>query len=79
MARTTVDIDTPILNELKQLQKSEHRSLGQLVSQLLAEALNSRKQPKQTSSLNWVSQSMQARVDLADKEAVYAALDEDTL
>lgn len=78
MARTTVDIDTPILNELKKLQKKEHCSLGQLVSQLLAEALDFRKQPKQASSLNWVSQPMQARVDLADKEAVYAALDEST-
>lgn len=78
MARTTVDIDKPILNELKRLQKREHRSLGQLVSQLLAEALDSRKQPKTTSCLNWVSQPMEARVNLADKESIYAVLDEDT-
>ena len=78
MARTTLDIDTPILNQLKRLQKREHRSLGQLVSQLLAEALDSRKQPKNVSSLNWVSQPMQARVNLADKESVYAVLDKDT-
>ena len=78
MASTTVDIDTPILNQLKRLQKREHRSLGQLVSQLLAEALDSRKQPKNVSSLNWVSQPMQARVNLADKESVYAVLDKDT-
>ena len=78
MARTTVDIDTPILNQLKRLQKREHRSLGQLVSQLLAEALDSRKQPKNVSSLNWVSQPMQARVNLSDKESVYAVLDKDT-
>ncbi|GJL54701.1 MAG: putative antitoxin VapB48 [Nitrospirales bacterium] len=76
MARTTVDIDTLILNELKQLQKKEHCSLGQLVSLLLSEALNSRKQPKQASSFKWVSQPMHARVDLADKEAVYAVLDD---
>jgi len=78
MARTTVDIDTPILKELKRIQKREHRSLGQLVSQLLVEALDSRKEPKHDSSLNWVSQPMQARVNLADKESVYALLDEDT-
>jgi len=53
MARTTVDIDTPILKELKKLQKKEHRSLGQLVSPLLAEALDSRKEPKNVSFLNW--------------------------
>ncbi len=78
MAKTTVDIDTPILSQLKRLQKKDHRSLGQLVSQLLAEALASRKQPKNVSSLNWVSQPMQARVNLADKESVYAVLDKDT-
>jgi hypothetical protein len=76
MARTTIDIDTPIMKELKNLQKREHRSLGQLVSQLLAEALVQRKRPKQAPTLTWVSQPMRARVDLADKEAVYAVLDE---
>lgn len=76
MARTTLDIDTPILKELKNLQKSEHRSLGQLVSELLAEALVQRKHPKPSPTLTWVSQPMQARVDLGDKEAVYAVLDE---
>ena len=39
MARITIDIDAPILRELKRLQKREHRSLGKLFSQLLAEAL----------------------------------------
>lgn len=76
MARTTLDIDAPILKELKNLQKREHRSLGQLVSELLAEALEQRKSSKPSPTLSWVSQPMQARVDLGDKEAVYAALDE---
>ncbi len=78
MARATLDIDTPILEELKNLQKQEHRSLGQLVSQLLAEALVQRKRPQPDPDLTWtwVSRPMQARVDLADKDAVYAVLDE---
>lgn len=81
MARTTIDIDTPILKEIKSLQKREHRSLGQLVSQLLAEALVQRKRPKQDSDSNWtwVSQPMRARMDLRDKDAVYAVLDEPLL
>jgi len=78
MARTTLDIDTPILKELKILQKKEHLSLGQLISQLLAEALVHRKRPKKASSLKWVSRPMQARVDLADKESLYAVLDDET-
>ncbi len=78
MARTTLDIDSPILQELKSLQKQQHRSLGQLVSQLLAEALASRKHRKEpSSSLDWVSRPMHARVDLSDKEALYAILDEE--
>ncbi len=78
MPRTTIDIDTPILKEIKNLQKREKRSLGQLVSQLLAEALVQRKRPKQNPHSNWawVSRPMQARVDLTDKEAVHAVLDE---
>jgi hypothetical protein len=78
MARTTIDIDSPILQELKALQKQQQRSLGQLVSQLLAEALASRRHPKEsTAALNWISRPMHARVDLSDKEALYAILDEE--
>jgi len=77
MPRTTLDIDSPILQELKALQKEQHRSLGNLVSQLLAEALALRKHPnKSPSSLSWVSRPMHARIDLSDKEALYAILDE---
>lgn len=79
MARTTVDIDTPIFNELKRIQKRERCSFGQLVSQLLAEALASRGNTNKVSSHHWVSQPMQSRVDLADKEAVNVVLDEDAL
>ena len=39
MARTTPDIDTPILRDLKKIQKSENKSLGRVVSELLAEAI----------------------------------------
>ena len=77
MPRTTLDIDSPILKELKALQKEQHRSLGQLVSQLLAEALALRKHPKKksSSSLDWVARPMHARIDLSDKEALHAILD----
>ena len=34
--RTTLDIDGPILRELKKLQIKEGKSLGRLVSDLLA-------------------------------------------
>ena len=75
MARTTVDIDGPILQEVKALQKKEKASLGKLISRLLAEALSRRKGAKTPSKFKWVSRPMGELVDLTDKEAVHAALD----
>ncbi len=77
MPRTTVDIDAPVLKELKSLQRRERRSLGQLISQLLAEALARRKTPAKAQPFRWMSKPMRALIDLADKEAVYSSLDED--
>jgi len=76
MPRTTLDIDAPILRDLKRLQKREHKSLGRLVSDLLAQTLGPRGTvPPPGRDLTWISRSMGARVDLADKEAVRAVLD----
>jgi len=77
MARTTLDIDAPILREIKALQKKEGRSMGQIVSQLLAEALTRRRAGVSAPTLKWVSRPMGALVDLSDKEALYAVLDQD--
>ncbi len=76
MPRTTLDIDAPLLKELKKLQKEEGRSLGKIVSQLLAEALVRRTAQPGNSRLEWTSRPMQALVDLADKDAVSAILDQ---
>ena len=40
---TTLDIDAPILKDLELLGKRERKSLGQLASELLAEALSQRR------------------------------------
>jgi len=77
MARTTVDIDTPILKELKSLQKKEKRSLGQIMSRLLAEALSRRTKSHKAAKFQWVTRSMKAKIDLTDKETLYSVLDED--
>ena len=77
MARTTINIDTPILKDLKRLQKREGKSLGRLVSDLLAEALaRYRSGSLEDRELQWRSQRMNPLIDIADKEAVYAALDD---
>jgi hypothetical protein len=77
MPRTTVDIDAPVLRDLKRLQKRERKSLGRLVSDLLAQALAAHRRPEAAPPVfAWVSRPMAARVDLADKEAVRAVLDQ---
>jgi hypothetical protein len=76
--RTTIDLDAPILKELKRLQKAEGKSLGRLVSDLLGAALSARhggRRPRP--AFRWIGHDMGARVDLADKDAVYRALDDD--
>lgn len=77
MPRTTVQIDAPLLREIKTLQKKEGRSMGRIVSQLLAEALARRKKPAEAHEFNWISRPMQALLDLSDKEALQAVLDRD--
>lgn len=77
--RTTVDIDDPVLYDLKKLGKAERKSLGRLVSDLLAQALQDRKTSrKKAKPFRWVSKRMGARIDLNDKEALYAALERQT-
>ncbi len=74
--RTTVDIDEPVLKELKRLTQREGRALGRVVTDLLAESLGRRRSALPTApAFTWTSRPMAARVDLADKEAVRAALD----
>ena len=74
--RTTVDIDDPILKDLKKIQEKEGKSLGRLISDLLAQAIRERKSPKASAKpARWISKEMGARVDLADREALYAAME----
>ena len=74
--RTTLDIENPVLEELRAFGRAEGRSLGQAASELLAEALHDRKKlVRPVGGLSWKSHPMEARVDIADKDAVYALLD----
>jgi hypothetical protein len=74
--RTTLDLADPVLKELKEVSMQEGDSLGEVASRLLADALSVRARGRKTKTqLDWSSQPMGARVDLADKDAVYRALD----
>lgn len=74
--RTTIDIDDPVLKELKRLRRREGKSLGRLASDLLAKALAELPREREAAAPQWISQSMGARVDLCDRDALLDAMDE---
>jgi hypothetical protein len=73
--RTTLDIEAPVLKDLREIQRQEGGTLGELVSRLLAEALARRPRKPVRHALEWTVRPMGALVDLADKDVVYAILD----
>jgi hypothetical protein len=73
--RTTLDIEAPVLKDLRELQRREGGTLGEWVSRLLAEALARRPKKPIPPTLDWTTRSMGALVDLDDKDLVYAILD----
>ena len=76
--RTTVDINHPILKDLKKIQQKEGKSLGRLISDLLAQVMGERKSPKASAKpARWISKAMGARVDLSNREALYAAMEQE--
>lgn len=77
MARTTLDIDTSVLGEIRALAARRHRPMGEIVSELLAEALAGLRVGESAlkPEFRWSSQEMRALVDLEDRDAVWALLD----
>ena len=74
--RTTIDIDDPILKKLKDIQARDGRSLGRLVSDLLAHALASEVREAAPQYFSWISSPGPLLVDICDKEALYEALED---
>ena len=72
--RTTIDVDTAVMRELKRRQKAENKPLGRLVSELLAGAM-SQPEPDALPDFAWAVRNMEALVDLEDKEAVRRAME----
>ena len=73
--RTTLDIDTRVLKEIKCLHEKEGRSMGAIVSELLAESLARRRLSRVSPSFRWTSRDMISLIDISDKDAVQAILD----
>jgi len=78
--RTTLDIDKPILDELKRLGKRRKKTIGRLASELLATSLKQEREKNNSDSqkaFRWNARSMGALVDIEDKDELYKALDEE--
>jgi hypothetical protein len=72
--RTTIDIDTVVLRELRERARREGKSVGRLASELLAVALY-HEAPVVAAPLVWMSRPMGALADPDDPEAVRRAMD----
>ena len=73
--RTTIDLDPVVLATLKQRQQRDGKTLSVLVSELLVKAL-AEEATNTAVSISWPTAPMGARIDIDDKDALWAVLDE---
>jgi hypothetical protein len=75
MARTTLDLDATVLQQLRERALAEHKSMGQVASERLAVSLE-QDAPAELPPFRWNAKDMGPyRIDLEDKEAVWRLLD----
>lgn len=75
MPRTTLDIDSSVLAQLRRCARAEHKSMGQLASERLAASLG-RDTPLEGRPLAWPTLHMgKPKLDLQDKDALWQVLD----
>lgn len=80
MARTTLDIDTTVLEQLKARARCERKTMGELASELLARALGAptASRPPRP-GFWWPSTSGGALVDIDDRDALITLLDREQM
>lgn len=77
MPRTTIDLDSSVLEGLRRLSRREAKSMGQVASELLAPALSTAARSEDALPFKLRTARLgRPRVDLEDKDALGAALDE---
>lgn len=75
MTRTTLDLDPNVTELLRERAKRTGKSMGQVASEELARAFSDDRQ--EPPPFRWISHHMgEPLVDLEDKSAVWAILDE---
>jgi hypothetical protein len=72
--RTTLDLDPAVLEELKRRREVEGKPIGVIASELLAQAFTAA--PAGRPDFTWQRGSLELRVDLDDKDALWRTLDE---
>lgn len=73
MPRTTLDLDSSVLRELRRRGTQENKSMGAIASELLAHALGETAEGRESPPLEWTSRDLgRPRVDLEDKESLRA-------
>jgi plasmid stability protein len=78
MARTTIDIDPSVLQELRRRGAREHKSMGTVASELLAQAMATQEDLEKVRPFRWIHRDLgRPKIDLEDKEALRRALNED--
>jgi len=74
MARTTLDLDPLVTQELRRRAKRERKNMGQVASEVLAQAFA--ETPVAPPPFRWISHDLGLPlVDLEDKDALWAILD----
>ena len=75
--RTTLDLDSSVLRQLKRRSRRTGKSMGQVASELLARSLDDAdKSAAASPRVEWIARDLgRPLVELEDKEAVRAALD----
>lgn len=76
MPRTTFDLDSSVLAQLRRRAARAGKSMGEIASELLAAQLAVEDPDSRADELQWTSRDLGVpRVDLEDKEALHALLD----
>lgn len=77
MPRTTIDLDRSVLEALRRASRRQAKSMGQLASELLAPALAGDEDAGGRAEFRLRTARLgKPRVDLEDKEALRAALED---
>jgi hypothetical protein len=78
MTRTTLDLDSSVLAQLRRRARAERKSMGQLASERLAVSLTD-ETSIEGRPLQWPTLNMgNPKLDLRDKDALWRVLDGDT-